>query len=336
MRERFSTYFLVTFIAIAVWLYAEAETRERIEVAARVQFVGANSGWFIQSSADFDRRATLEIEGSRAALSRVREVLGQPLQLSPGMAAVPASDGLTQVNLLDALAGHPELERANVSLMSVRPLRVEVQVEAMEERELAIVPALAGIPVVGEVSIEPALVRVNARASLWEAVGEDAVVMVSMTPDQRASLPASGRVSMDAPLRLPEALRNQAGVDVSTRAARLEFETSQPVASETARVPVLVVLSPTEIGRWDIALEEDDRFKSVQLTGPPEAVDRLGAGEAALVAAIVLTLGDLEGGSGEKIATLQTRSGAPIPGEVSVQLLEAGVRFTATRRPAGE
>ncbi|MEM9082976.1 MAG: hypothetical protein AAGB34_05205 [Planctomycetota bacterium] len=332
MRERIGTFALVTLVSVVIWLYAEAETRDTVDLPARVQFVNSQSWWVRVADADWDRTPTVEMQGSRATLSVARDVLAQPLIFTPGDAGVPTREGRITVELTDVLREHPDLKATNVSVTSVRPTTVELQIEEFIEIELPVQASLPSVRTIGPIVVEPPSVPLRIRTGLAEQLPAGATLTAIANLE---TLPTSGEVIAAGVITLDEAFSGSAQIESDDRVVEIRFTVETLTIEESVRAPVWVMTPSNEAqsGEWIVTLNETDRFLAVQITGPQDLVRRyLPGGTDAIIGALTLTSNDLQAGQGEKRVTLMTRSGSPIPPEVDVELTDEFVGYAAARR----
>ncbi|MEM1167202.1 MAG: hypothetical protein AAGI30_13035 [Planctomycetota bacterium] len=333
MRDRISTIILVTLISIVVWLYAEAESRDTVELPAVIRFVSGVSGYHVAVQSDWNSRATVEFQGSRTALLRAREVLDIAREFSPGDAGVPLAEGEQSINLLAVLQADAALREAGVTVLSSRPLTVLATLEELETIELPVVVDLGEVSAAGDVEVLPATVQLTARRSLIQSLGDNAQIRGLLEPIEVPAAAIGSAVTARADLATPHPLRGS-GARIEPRSVEVTFVPEAQLTTATINAPVWVRLPPTEVGRWQVNLADTERFVSVTLTGPPAAVERHSPGGGDPIVAMVSVAGDaLRAGSGRAPVWLSTRSGAPIGDEIDTEFDATEVSWTATAKP---
>jgi hypothetical protein len=338
MLSRVRTFGIVTLFALVLWVFAESESLGEFSGLTSVRFVSPpDRSRLIHSEGSFDGSVTLELVGSKSALSRSESELARGVQLEPGMAAVPSVEGRHTVNLLEALRAYPALQRSGARVAAVSPQFVDVRVEELVTMSVPIVASFEGVEVVGEIRFTPDKVDLLAPRSALKEPVESLRVTATLDTGQRRRLPASGSVKEEVMLAAPAGLAGLPGVTLSSARAAAEFTIRARNATEVLRsVPVQVVLPPIEVGRWAVEVHPDDRFQSAEVSGSSEAVERLQSGEEALIALVVLSSDELQGRIGRKEASFVVLSGGVMSARADVQVTSKApsVRLTIAPRAA--
>ena len=341
MRERVVTFVIVSLLSVVVWLFAEAESLGEEQMAARVEFRAAEQARddLLVRPVAFDGRVTVDVTGSKAALSRVRAILDEPIVVSPGRLGVPDSGGRHTVRLADVFGAHPALVGANVGVEWVRPPTVDIEITELVEIELPVRAELAGIQVEGAVTADPGVARVRLPRTLAESLPEDAAAFAVLTETQVDVAFDPGPQTLSVPIVLDDDLRGERGVTLLDERAVVAFTVRSALVTQTfTAVPVQVLLPPIEMEDWRIDIDEADQILSLTVTGPRASLRALSAEGARPVA--ILSLSDVELASGltsKRVSLGVIRSGTIVgaPDGLRTDPESPVVRFAVTRRAEG-
>lgn len=316
MLERLRTIVLVTLLAVTFWLFAEAESLGQFSGIATVRFMGGENGERLVRPAErFDGSVTVDLVGTKAAVDRVRLTLSSGLELEPGMAGLPTTEGRHTVNLLQVLQNHPALRGSGAQVTSVRPQIVDLIVTELTTQQIPIEPVLTGLEVVGAVRVTPERATIRLPRAAWELnqlTPGSLRASARLTDAQRRALPASGAARAEARLEAPESVAALPGFALVESTATLEFIIrSRSVTQTITSVPVQVVLPPIEVGRWNVQVDAEDRFLDVQASGSAERVERLTKKEDAVIAVVSLSSDDLaQRAASRPVSLIVLRQGA--------------------------
>jgi len=323
------TVIVVTLISMMLWLLAESRMVRSQTVEAQLAITSVESPGGLElvvrqvPGESFVRVVEIELEGSTSGIDELVRQLQNRLELRLGR-EIPARPGIFEIDLRAELRRSPDLDMHGVTITSVIPERVFIEVDEIETREFPLRIVLPdGVEIDGAHRFDPALVRVRAPSSVLAQVGVDSG-NVTVTRDQIDQL-NPGRLET-----IPGVIVEIEGIDAGTWGATIEpaqvdvFIELQSVTQELELdpLPVQVLIAPAEIGRWRVDIDDGDRdLIGVTVEGPVEGLELLRSGAIRPRAYIVLSYVDLEGG---------------IPAQ-SVQIvnLPPGCRVLGTERVVG-
>lgn len=332
------TFLIVTLFAIVLWVFAESESLGEFSGLTTMRFAsagGEGNGRLLSADPSFDGTITIELVGSKAAISRSEGELKRGIELSPGLAGVPTSDGRHTLNLLRVLQDYLPLKRTGVRIASVTPQAVDVVVQELVMVQAAVEPMLQGVEVVGEVRVTPDRVGVRLPRSAVVEGAEAIRIPARLDAAQTKRLPASGPVKEELELSPPAAISSLPGFRLERTSVDVEFTIRGRSATETLRsVPVQVVLPPVEVGRWEVEVSSEDRFLTAEVSGPTELVERLKNGTEAVIAVVALSSDDLQAHVESKDATFMLLRGGVFSTRAELQITGAkgNVRLKITAR----
>lgn len=337
MKERIANGILVVVVTALIWLYLEAESLTTSQQEIRVTFVSPTGDMLIGPVGDEWRGvATIRIEGSQAALSRVPRSFEVPVG-SPGF---PPVEGEQTVDLRVPLRAHRDLQRAGVNLIEVNPQTARLRLEAITTlSDVEIRPDLSGIEPAAPPTVQPTLATVRGPRSAMEqiaALSGGAHVVARVRPDSSGALPDGQAVRARGLLEPPPSVLPD-HIQITPREAEVSFTIRSRSASTTLpSAPVQLLMPPAESGRFRVDIDADDAFISaVTVTGPSELVEQVRSGQLRIVALLWLSSDELERPIDSKAVSFGAlRDGQVVgmPAGLSVRAADAVVRFTV--RPA--
>lgn len=302
-REGMTTALVVTLITLLVWALAESQTLRTAEVETALSFDAGATPRALRVAAGepWDSTVRVTVEGPSGAVDRVRRGLAEGVGLSVGV-EIPDLTGRVVVDLAEAMGREEGLRGSGVRVVEVRPARVALEIEPVEERVLAVTVRLeAGEPDSPPVA-EPGEVRVRGPASVIGSLGPTAVAVVP--PAAIVDLRAGETVTVPGvPVSVESGMRGAAwGLRIEPAQISTRFAIRATTAQATlGSVPLEVSLPPDQLGRWLIEIPEEDRaITGVTVRGPATAVAPIGSGQTRVRAVLELTREDLERGISSK------------------------------------
>lgn len=335
MREKLTTFAVVSLITLTIWLYAEAESLGRESIVSRVEIASGREDISVRPDDTFDGRVSVEISGSKSAIARARQTLDQRINLQFSDLDLSAIDGPQRVRLAPALRNNERLQATGVSVDDVRPSEVEVTVTNLVVAQLPIRASLSSLEVAGDVTVDPPTCSVRLPKAVYESEQAWPEVLARPTQEQIARLPDSGPVSLQVPVTLPESMRSTLGVELLTPRVTLRFAIKNTLVAASFSAPVQVLLPSIEQTEWEVTLEADDALIDVDLQGPQEIITRLKSPSEGLIAILALSSDDLAAGITSKpvsFAVLRDGLAVTAPDSIIFPAQPPSVRFTIRRR----
>ncbi len=338
MREKLTTFLIVTLVTLTVWLFAEAESLGHESLPASVAVVAADASRLVTPATGWDGRVTLDVSGSRRGIERARDLFLQPLKLTLPKGV---GEGDVTVELYEALQSHEVIARSGITIDSVRPLRAVVHVQELVTRQAAIVPELLGVQIDGQVAMNPETAELRLPRTLADRLagpeGEGLKVVARIPDSQRAALATPGPKAVQAALALPESLGGgrDPAIELLTKGASLAFTVRNTLTTVQLSFPVQVLTLPVEWGDWAVEIRAADQRLSAELSGPSDALDKLRTPEARPLAVLALSSDDLARGvTSKEVGFGVIRDGVfgPLPEGVKVNTERRSVGFTVRKR----
>jgi hypothetical protein len=337
--RRLLTLLVVTAISTVVWFVTEAQTLRKQTVTVQLTLSGTQAGpgapGLAVRAAPAQRwtgAVELQLDGATGRLAQLGELVREAVVLTAGR-ELPATPGEHTVDLRAALRSVEVLRDSGVTIAAASPESLRIEVDRLEVREVPVRVDASGAELEGVPTTQPATAWLVAPAALLYEAGDAAGEVVGrITADELNRVPA-GRPETLPAVRLepPEALRGGWSVRVEPTTAAVTLTVrSRTGRLVVPRLPVQVMLAPSELGRWSITVAAGDRdMVDVTLTGPADAIERVRRREVVPVAVVQLSFEELEAGVTAKDAVV-----LGLPAGVRAEVADRSVRLEV--RPAEE
>ncbi len=328
MWEKVQTYFIVTLVAVLIWLYSESENvKLQKPLQLTVQFVAPpGQEMFIVPATR--QQVQLTVSSATSQYDHLQRLQVKPIEL---IVTDDPDNPQQTVVLRDKLLNSP-VGDLGVSIVDLQPRTLDLRVERIEQVTVpisteSIVPPgaqLASAPV-----IVPSEVTVGLPASLVYDL-DNLKVEAKVDPDNVARLEENVPHKLTVPLTLPGYLRDQLfgkAPDITPPTASITITIRKQTDTHTLTgVPILITAPWYELKRFAVQLQDDQRVLSedVRLTGPSDVIDQIRKGESRVLAELRLSADDLE----SRITTKQLFLN--VPTGVRVESTIPHVNFTIT------
>jgi hypothetical protein len=330
MSAKIRTAILVSLVTVLIWLWAEGESLDTETFNPSVMFVQNEGGdMLIEPYERWAGSVRVRVQGSKRALTDAKRDLSSEIRLKIGDRGMPTQPGDQQiVDLAQAIQSLPSVGGQGLSVQEVTPANAVVRIVKLVSRELpvrAVVPP--DIALLGQAAVSPARVMVRLSESQDARLPADAFATVELTRQDLASARDDTALTMTSRVRLPEALDEEPGVEITPPRVSVTFRLKRSVDSVTvATVPVWFSLPSTEGDGWDIELI-DKFLRDVTFTGPTDAIARIRSREVVPLAEVRLSSDELENGIEAKEAVI-----VDVPQGVESGVAVKTVRLKVTRR----
>ena len=160
MLKALPTILIVTTVALAIWIVAEAES-VREETLSRVVSIDTTPTNGSMARADrgheWSGPVTMTLDGSTSALDALARSLEQNIPLTPGQ-SLPLVPGIYEIDLRDALGALPVFRDAGVTLRQVDPPAVWVEIAEHDSRQVQVAVDTTDLNLEGTPTTDPAAV----------------------------------------------------------------------------------------------------------------------------------------------------------------------------------
>ena len=312
VRSRLLRMLLVVALSIAVWTFAEARS---LTVATQTVTLvlnaptGSDMTAWVESTNVRRETVSLRLEGSRAALQRAGQRLGEPVELLVGE-SLPAQPGSSTVSLRDALRAHRVFDRLAVSLVDAQPATLDVVVDEVVRQSIPVRVRADGVALERPPVADPTSVSVTGPASILNTASFDVLEAV-VPPEELAELSAGSTAQLSGlSITIPAPWRSEL-VRVNPTSVAATIVLRDTIESLTlSSVPVMVRLSPTQLRQWSVRIAPENAYlRDVVVRGPSEAIEAIRAGRQRVVATLQLESVELSAGEAEFRAVLSGDAG---------------------------
>lgn len=331
------TFLIVSVITVLIWAFAEAESLTTKALRVDLNFLNdPQTGRFVEVAENqgWGGRCEVLFEGSTASVGDLEPLLRKGVGLRAGLSGVPPEPGEYVIDLNQILRAVPELDGKGVTVVRVDPPTLRVIVDTLVTREVNVVSDVAGAVVDGPVECKPGKAKLTLPSALADRISAETAVTARVPPDAIAKL-VPGRIETVPGVALiaPPMLAGKSRVSIEPDRADVVLKLRARTDIFTiASVPVHIKIAVGEIGRWEVAVPEEDRFiRDVKVSGPSDLVDRVRRGEIRITAVLPLSFDELERGISTKDVVF-----AEVPTDLKFDADRTTVRLTISRRSPTE
>ena len=314
-RERLWTYALVTGVTLLIWYWAATETRDEGNASFRIELVGAAD----QVVTPSELTVHVKMEGSSLALERALHASRIPITLTVGN-ELPSQTGVQRVKLLDVLNRNEVITGIGVSLLSVDPIDLDIEIDNLVTVTLPIEPVLPGVELDGTVTVDPPQVQVRLPLRLRDHAGNGLRVMASVLGQRLDRLKPGVRNTITATLELPPRLAGDPTVTLARRSAEITFTVESRIKETLLPTVRVQIAGPPEDHEEYLIEIENPTLANVTIKADIELINRIERNQAVVVAIVHLSQREKERGIEEKPVTcflaLPRDGNAPFPAAI--------------------
>jgi hypothetical protein len=325
----FKTFLWVAPLTALIWIYAEREQIDRAsEVRVPFTLVSKSTDRIITVNTPNDRMISLDLQGPRASLNDLREVLSKaPLQVYIS----PDVNYSGDISLVDPINKSDLFKTYAVTASAARP-PVNIKVEAKAARRIPVRPRPQD-KFVNNPTFEPESVLVEGPKSILEGIKPEELVAYADLSDFASKPP--GSYVQDVRISLGSATFAEGVTMKETVRARVEISKSAP--SPIPPIPIVLQINGRVLSddKFKIATTQDT-LTGVEVIGPPDKVEMIK--QRNFPAAVVVDMTDAKSfdfatitTTAEKPYTLKPENYRMPPG-VTVNNPARDITITITRR----
>ena len=275
------TFFWVALVTVLVWVYADIEFTDRMELRATVQLrAGRGENLVIVAPMPPSVEVSFTLRGSRSRLEQLRRELVDDYsstivydvteRYGPGEHDIPVSEILHRWK---------NLEREGVSLQMSNPQQIRVVIDDRVGRMLPVRLRAEG-GVVARNTIDPPQVEVFALRSVWRQIDEavpEASRVIFTEPVNLRNYPADREVALQVPLA---PFVGDTRVQLATERVQARFEIQRLTEEREYSVSVRVLMPPiwADDGTWrryKLTYDKGDWRKTIRVVGTKIELDAL-------------------------------------------------------------
>ena len=299
-REQFLTYGLVTVVALLIWYWAAAETRDQDRRTFRLVFEPAPQTEQTVTSGGIDK-VNVEMEGSRLALQRAAELADRPLTLTTGN-ELPM-EGQHRLDLVELLESHKPLTNTGVHILSTDPASVQIDIDHLVPVPAEIKAVTPGVEP-ENLTIDPPQAVVRLPSRLRDRAGENLTLEVHVPQTRLDRLePGVMNTVENLKLRLAGPLGNAPTVRIEPRRATVTFTVRSRIKETTLSTVRVQIAGPPEDNDEYVVQIENNTLTDVTVKADRELISQIERGDAVVVALVHLSHQDKELGVESKPVT---------------------------------
>jgi hypothetical protein len=168
--ENARTLFWVALVSVLIWIYADIEFTDNMEMRATIQ-LGIGNSETLSLVSDPNLEVVFSLRGSQTQLEDFRRELAERRRIIRYDVSQRFGVGEHTVPLAEILNQASDLQRQGISVQETRPKLVTFRVEAQESRLIPVRLEKEGAQVV-DTRITPDRVEVSAPSSQWQRIDE--------------------------------------------------------------------------------------------------------------------------------------------------------------------
>lgn len=319
--EKIETWFFVSVVTLLVWVYAEGENVKQHEVGVTVKAQAPGPDVFVSPADAVNVRLTV-----RCSQSQLTQLKAQADRAFEIPIAVDPDNVVQTVDVKPALERLDVFVNLGVNVVQTDPVKLSFNVEQLESvvAEVRVV-APEGVQLASGTTVEPARATVKLPRRFARLLGNqklEARLDMDVLQSAEVNLPHT----VDVPLTVPAAIP-AVRATVTPATAKVGFTIRKQTDTLTiASVPVVVVMSPILLQRFDVTVSPEQLFvRDVMVSGPSDAIRKIRDGDEKVMAELRLSAAELEQGIDSAAAWIELPAG--------VSLLSPTPRVSLTVKP---
>ncbi len=279
--------FWVVLVTVLVWMYADMEFTETVEMSAAIRLTTRGKRDIVLQSERLVEVTSFEVRGSRAALERFRRDLNENGSILRYDVAEHYGPGRHTVPVTDILAQDPRIAELGLTVLSAAPSMVPIELDRIiEVPDIPVEVEFTGgtLPADQPPAVEPRTMTVRVAESDWKEL----ILRVPAAEARRLrTAPVDLRTAPvgEEVVRLPAVVPEIAGVPVtpSQPTVKVTFRVARQIHTKPLKVAVRV-LTPANWAEEDFwkqyrLVRKDNLEWRPELTcqGAREALEQLSA-----------------------------------------------------------
>lgn len=283
MVQKLRTFGIVLIVTLLAWAFAEGESLSSTSSRVRIELTNDVPDLLLSldPTEAWDQSCELRLEGPTARLDALRSTLRSLGAIGLSTREIGSEGGL--IDLGDAISRHPVFAGAGVTITNAEPARVQILADRLVERSARVTVDPGGVPIRGLAQPDPPTMQLQIPQRLAEQVASEIELTARLSAEAvRGVTPGQAQTIFNIPVELPASLSASADkvrgvqrVSVTlTIAARTETRTLASVPVDL-RIPAVIA----ERYRTRVA-EQEQVLSGVQVRGPAEILDQIGAGRS--------------------------------------------------------
>jgi hypothetical protein len=280
-------FVFVTALTIIIWIWAAGKTKYTSDVLVTLYFsppVGSTSTISPESSA-----VTLTLSGSRSAVDSAKQACnnGLNLTLSESDETLTLSDVSSRISTLDIF------KDTGAKIDGATSRAFPITIHTVEVVEAAVEVNLPNVTVSGDVTVDPATVKLLIPKDFRKTLPEAITVNAEVSTVALQQLQPGIVHTRDAIIQIPEELEN-AGVTASPIRVDVTFKIQSSKKSvDLAQVRILLAGPAEDFATYSVSLPRKV-IQDVTIEADAEVIERIESGEVKVFAVLRLASSDME------------------------------------------
>jgi hypothetical protein len=263
------TFLWVAPLTVLIWIYAEREQIDRVDsVRVQIKLVSKSTDRIITVKEPADRMILLDLQGPKASLTELRNVLSKaPLEvpISPDVGYsgdISLAEPITKSDLFKTYA---------VTVAAARPM-VTIKVDAKAAKRIPVKPRPLD-KFVTNVTFEPETVVVEGPKDTLEAIKPENLVAYADLSEFASKGPGN-YPPQDVPISLGSPTFVEGVTMRDSVKAKVEISKSAPYSIPP--IPIVLQINGRVLSddKFKITTREDT-LNNVEVTGPPDKIELL-------------------------------------------------------------
>ncbi|MHC5113501.1 MAG: YbbR-like domain-containing protein [Planctomycetota bacterium] len=325
------SYLLITAVTVLIWSLAASKTREDATLRMRTEFqVTDTAQWLIRPDTI---TVTISAEGSRRAIANAEVIKRLTLD-------VPAASGVQTVDVVDLIVNHPSIEETGISVLSVDPDEIELDLDEMVEAPARVVlDRIPGVETESRPEVSPPEVTVTVPAGLLQD-GTRSITLQPVISERSVDAlePGVRHTLENVPLRAPSWITGVGPLQAEPNEVRVSFTLRSQIVNAVPPVPVRVQLAGSPEDEYRVEMEPK-LLRDVEVTVPADLGAQITAGDVKVFAIVYLKTSEKEASLESKpvtffVAVRPDGTGEIVSARVAGSDAPPEIKLTITERKA--
>mgnify|MGYP001418424904 CR=1 FL=1 len=279
-------FLFVTIIAIFIWVWAATRTESDRNISTTLHFKAPEGS--TATISPISKPVRLTFKGPRASLDAVEDLCVQGINV-----ALATEDGDVTIDTTSRLNSIDVVRYTGAQVVSSDPSAVTLNIQTLTSVEAAVEPVIPNVTVSGDVTVDPATVKLQIPKALREDLPE--VIAVSAVLSERVLEQLQPGVvhTRSASIQLPPSLEDK-GVIVDPNRVALSFKIQSKTDKTTLpQVRVLIAAPAEDYSAFSVTLPIKI-IPNVTIEADKELIAKISSGKCTVFAVVRLASRDME------------------------------------------
>lgn len=197
--------------------------------------------------------------------------------------------GASTVDVMAVLREHPVIAETGVRILTAEPNTAELRIDEIVRVPARVRAHLPRVQTVGEIAVDPPEVMVSMTRTLRQQLPGELFVEPQIDPERLIDLEPDVSHTIEAPLRLPDAVLAGSDVTIRPSTASFTFVVRSRIVEQTLESVRVQVAGPPEDSREYVIDVEPTVLRDVRVRADAELISRIAAQEVTVVAMVHLS-----------------------------------------------